>query len=340
MKLLIFTQKVDKNDTVLGFFHKWLEELSKNYESLIVVCLEKGESSLPKNVTIYSLGKEKGYSKLRYIFNFYKYLKVISGSYDRVFVHMNEEYVILGGLYWRVRKIPIYFWRNHPYGSLVTVLSVALSSKVFCTSSQSFTAKFSKTKIMPVGVDTNTFKPVENIVRKKYSVCIVGRVSPIKRIEIGLSALNTLVKNGTQVSLSIIGSAEDKYRGYLESLKSFVSSHGLSNTVSFSDSVPQEKLPQVYSCFEICLNLTPAGSFDKTIVEASSCGLVPVVTNRSFSGLLPESCISGDSPEEIALTLEKFLTGSEKVKIQKELESFAQKESLSELVKKLQEEIQ
>ena len=42
-KLLIFTQKADINDPVLGFFHKWIEEFSKNFESIIVVCLEKGE---------------------------------------------------------------------------------------------------------------------------------------------------------------------------------------------------------------------------------------------------------------------------------------------------------
>ena len=74
MKLLILTQKVDKNDTTLGFFHRWIEEFSKNYEKIIVICLYKGEYNLPQNVEVYSLGKERGVSKIGYVLNFYKYI--------------------------------------------------------------------------------------------------------------------------------------------------------------------------------------------------------------------------------------------------------------------------
>src|SRR3989344_839285 len=108
MKLLIFTQKVDKNDSTLGFFHTWIMEISKKVESVSVICLGVGEYNLPKNVTVYSLGKDQidTYStkyivrKIRYIINFYKYLFLIKGSYNRVFIHMNEEYAPLAGWYW------------------------------------------------------------------------------------------------------------------------------------------------------------------------------------------------------------------------------------------------
>src|ERR1051326_6719713 len=106
MKLLIITQKVDKNDPVLGFFYGWLLSFSKIAETITVICLEKGQSDLPTNVTIYSLGKESETSKFGYVINFYKYLNQISGSYDRVFVHMNQEYLLLVGFYWIIKKIP------------------------------------------------------------------------------------------------------------------------------------------------------------------------------------------------------------------------------------------
>ncbi len=38
MRLLITTQKVDKKDPILGFFHRWLEEFDKHRERLRVVC--------------------------------------------------------------------------------------------------------------------------------------------------------------------------------------------------------------------------------------------------------------------------------------------------------------
>ena len=60
MKLLIITQKVDRNDPILGFFHRWLEEFAKNCEQVTVICLYKREYNLPGNVKVLSLGKESG----------------------------------------------------------------------------------------------------------------------------------------------------------------------------------------------------------------------------------------------------------------------------------------
>src|SRR3989344_3044591 len=100
MRLLIVTQKVDIKDPILGFFHRWIEEFAKNFEKVIVVCLEKGEFYLPENVKILSLEKEESKSKVRYIVHFYKYIWEERKNYDTVFVHMNQEYVLLGGLFW------------------------------------------------------------------------------------------------------------------------------------------------------------------------------------------------------------------------------------------------
>ncbi len=335
MRILVITQKIDKNDKVLGFFHGWLKELSQKFESVEVICLEKGEFDLPKNTTVYSLGKEIGVSKLGFLKNLYRYLFLIRGSYDRVFVHMNEEYLLLAGLYWKSVGIPVYLWRNHPKGSLKTRIAVMLSKKVFCTSRSSFTARFKKTLVMPAGIDTKTFRPVEGIVRGKYSVCMVGRISPIKQIDLALKAIKILVSKGIQVSLSIIGPVLDKDQEYFESLKKYIKENNLSNIVSWKDAVSIDNLPEVYSSFEICLNLTPSGSFDKTIVEASSCGAVPLVSNSSLKGFLPDLCITGNLPEEIAESLQKLLEPKEQVKIQDKLKHFVESQSLSELVKKL-----
>ena len=112
-KLLIITQKVDKNDSVLGFFHGWILEFAKNYEELIVICLEKGEYDLPDNVKVLSLGKEDNVSKFVYLIRFYKYILQNRKNYDNVFVHMNVEYVILGGLVWKILRKKIGLWYMH-----------------------------------------------------------------------------------------------------------------------------------------------------------------------------------------------------------------------------------
>lgn len=338
MKILVFTQKIDSADPVLGFFHDWMDKLSYHFEKIEIVCLEKGNVSLPKNVNVYSLGKEGGVSRLKYLYNFWKILFSLNENYDKVFVHMNQEYVILGGLYWIMKGKQVFFWRNHSKGNLLTDLSVYLSTKVFCTSKDSYTAKFKKTIIMPAGVNTQVFKAGDGS-RKKYSVCMVGRISPVKHIDIGIEVIRELVSSGVQVSLGIIGPVLDDDRDYFEDLKRYINRNNISSFVSFLPPVPPNKLSQVYNDYQICLNLTDTGSFDKTIVEASSCGVVPLVTNSSMKGLLPDECITESSKESIKVGIKKLLDDHVRISLQKSLDGFVKSQSLENLISKLVSEL-
>lgn len=135
MNLLILTQKVDRDDPILGFFHRWIEEFSNHCDKVTVICLSLGKYDLPKNVKVLSLGKEEQLRKrpdlgnfkrsvlgeqlnrLKYIWHFYKYIWQERKNYDSVFVHMNQEYVLLGGLIWKLFGKKVMLWRNHPDGS-------------------------------------------------------------------------------------------------------------------------------------------------------------------------------------------------------------------------------
>src|SRR3989344_3943084 len=101
MRLLIVTQAVDRDDPVLGFFHRWIEELAKRYEYISVICLREGRHSLPQKIRVYSLGKEKGeQSRSRYAFRFLALVWRLRAEYGAVLVHMNQEYVLLAGFLW------------------------------------------------------------------------------------------------------------------------------------------------------------------------------------------------------------------------------------------------
>ena len=184
MRLLIVTQKVDEHDAVLGFFHRWIVGLAKHCERMTVICLEEGAHHVPENVKVLSLGKEKKRSRLQYLTRFYRYIWRERNNYDAVFVHMNQEYVLLGGFIWKILGKKIVMWRNHAKGSWKTRIAVFLSDRVFCTSPQSFTAQFKKTKIMPVGIDTDFFKPDPLIYKKKNSILFLGRIAPVKNVDI------------------------------------------------------------------------------------------------------------------------------------------------------------
>ena len=261
MKLLIVTQKVDKNDPVLGFFHRWIEEFAKNFERVAVICLEKGEFNLP-GVKVLSLGKEERVSRLIYLFRFYKYIWSERKNYDVVFVHMNQEYVLLGWKFWKLWGKKIFLWRNHAKGNILTRLAVLLSNKVFCTSPSSYTARFKKTKLMPVGVDTEFFKPNPNIIREKDSVLLLGRISPVKKV---LEFINWVKDKDYKATIAGPILKEDKEYGKLI-LQS------LAPRIKYIGPVNQGEARRLYQTHEIYANFTPAGSMDKTIIEAAACG--------------------------------------------------------------------
>lgn len=339
MRLLIFTQKIDKNDSILGFFHTWIVEFAKNCEKVTAICLYKGEFDLPKNVVIYSLGKERGVSRLGYIKNLYHYLFLIRGSYDKVFVHMNKEYILLAGLYWKLKNIPVYMWCNHPNGSFLTRVAVVLSAKVFCTSRSAFVARFKKAVIMPVGNDTAFFAPVAGITRKKHSVCMLGRIAPIKHIELALEAINYLILSGVHISLHVVGSPIEKDIDYYNFLKKYVIDNKLSAYIFLTGEAPLSKHPEIFSSYEINLNLTDSGSFDKTILGGTSCGAIPLVSNSSLRGLLPKVCITEATPKAIDDSLIKLLDQRIQAEIKEDLELFVKSQSLDALMKKLFVEI-
>lgn len=288
MKLLVITQKVDKNDPVLGFFHRWIEEFAKQFEFVTVICLEKGDYDLPVNVKVLSLGK-KTYSqntmiyhsvvqRLKYIFKFYKYIWQERNNYDSVFVHMNQEYVLLGWKFWKLWGKKIFLWRNHAKGSWLTRLAVLFSNKVFCTSPQSYTARFKKTKIMPVGIDTDFFKPDPEVFKKPGSILFLGRIAPVKKV---LEFINWVKSKDFQATIAGPILIEDKEYGELV-LKS------LTSKIKYIGPVDQEGAKRLYQSHEIYANFTPAGSMDKTIVEAAACGAKLEIRNQDLKNFKVE----------------------------------------------------
>ncbi len=285
-KLLIITQKVDKDDPILGFFHRWIEEFAKNVERVTVICLERGKFNLPENVKVLSLGKEGGQSRLKYLFNFYKYLWRERKNYGVVFVHMNQEYVLLGCLFWKIWGKKVIMWRNHATGNFFTRVAVYLSDKVFCTSPQSYTAKFRKTEIMPVGVDAETFFSDPVVKKMSRSILALGRISAVKRLTLLVQALLELSRRQVNFTATIVGSpvtgADEVYEKRLHLLAESLIRSG---QLVFRPAVPNHQTPDIYRAHEIYVNLTPSGSMDKTIFEAMACGCVVILEKEDGSGL-------------------------------------------------------
>ncbi len=335
MKLLIITQKVDRNDPVLGFFHRWIEVFSKNYEEVIVICLLQGEAKLPNNVRVLSLGKENGESKIKYIINFYKYIIQERDNYDKVFVHMNQEYILLAGIIWKILNKDIFMWRNHNIGNKLTDIAASFCKKVFCTSRFSYTAKYKNTELMPVGVDLENFKANPNINRIPNSILSLGRIAPSKNIDILVDALVEM-KN-TDIVASIYGDSLLQDNTYYSELKRKGENH-----VDFYKGIPNTETIKVYSAYGIFVNLSSSGMYDKTIFEAIACGCLILASNDNLRGQISDDFIFHERDKaEFISKLNKLLSYGDKqiAEARVELNNFVKNHSLNSLGQKLYDSI-
>lgn len=272
MRLLIVTQTVDQGDSVLGFFVRWIEEFAKHVEHIEVICLKAGTYTLPANVRVHSLGKPysaeatKGAGKrLKYIWNFYRYIWELRHDYDAVFVHMNPEYVVLGGFLWRLWGKKIALWYTHK--SVDTKLRIAafLANIIFTASKESFRLKSGKVHIMRHGIDVDFFSPDPSVTRGDWMLS-VGRLMPSKRHDL---AIERAVREGR--ALRIAGEGPERAR--LETLE-----QKLHATVQFLGALTQTQLRDEYRTAAYFIHTSETGSLDKVVLEALACGL-PIRTN-------------------------------------------------------------
>lgn len=306
MRLLILTQKVDQNDSILGFFHHWIAVFATHCEQVVVIALEVGEYKLPQNVRVYSLGKERGVSRIGYLLNFYRIIFRERKNYDVVFVHMNQEYVLLGGVLWKLFGKKVMFWRNHPSGNLFTHIAMVISDKIFCTSKYSFTVRSKKTTLMPVGIDTELFKKNEGE-KMENSVLFLARISPVKRQDLLIEALNILYKEGVVFVADFYGDFLPKDAPYAELLKGKTKEYRIEKYVNFCQGISHTETPAVYNTHNIFVNASPSGMYDKTIFEAMACECLILTSNQNLKGEIDDIFLFAENDAHSLASKLKYL---------------------------------
>ena len=290
MRLLIITQKVDKNDPILGFFHRWLEEFAKNCEQLLVICLEQGKYNLPQNVKVLSLGKERKISRSQYIYKFYRYIWQERKSYDAVFVHMNVEYIILGAILWKIFHKKMSLWYMHKAITWKLKIAEKLADVIFTGTKESFRLESKKLKILHHGIDSDLFNfKMHKFSKNFWYFLSVSRVSKIKNIHRMIDLVASLKRYNSNIELAIIGNpVTNQDEEYFSRLQEQVVRLNLKDNINFLGTVTNDQLSQFYHKADIFFNFSDTGSLDKAILEAMSCGSLVLTSNDSARAFLPD----------------------------------------------------
>jgi len=303
MKLLMITRKVDKDDAQAGFIYGWVKKLGEKVNQLKVICLEKGNTEgLPKNIEVFSLGKENGKNRIKEFINFQKGALKFVKQVDGVFCHMNPEYTILISPYAKIFRKKVVVWYSHKAINWKVRLINILADKIVTPTKDGFGLKSNKKIVIGHGIDTELFKPAQNKEKNDiFRIISVGRISPIKDYKTLIKAIDIVNKN-INIKVDIVGGLGlDSQQNYFKELQSIIKEKKLENVISFKNLIPNKELPKYYQDSDLSINLCPTGSPDKAVLESMACNLPVLVANETFKkdfGLCAEQLIFKHSDSE------------------------------------------
>lgn len=286
MRLLIITQKADRNDPILGFFHRWLEEFARNFEHVTVIAQSVGAYELPTNVEVLSLGKQNRASTLMQVCRFWRLVIRRRRDYDAVLVHMTPVWVLLGGLVWKVLRKPIYLWYEIKRGGWKLSLAHAFSTKIFCATPHGLPKQMPKAVVTGHGIDTEAFCAGTEP-RDPQLIVSISRITRIKKIDVLLRAFATLPP---EFHFTIAGGTitrDDEREAVC--LRLLIDTMEIGKRVRMIEAIPHEEARALLQKSALLLHAC-GGGLDKVVLEAMACECPVVSSSDAAISVLPSEC--------------------------------------------------
>lgn len=298
MKVLMITPGIDESHDILGFIPTWVRKLAERVDKLYVITFHHDiKTELPDNVAVCDVNK-MGVSRLGKFIRFssrllhlnYTMLRIVP-KVDVVFCHMYPDFTLMSAPYAKLFRKSLVTWYTHGHVSLRLRIAHLLVNKMVTASKESFRIKSHKVIITGHGIDTDRFKPAENLAGKKKSkttILSVGRISPRKNIETLIKATDILVneKGMKDLTLVIVGGVPvASQEPFFEELKNMVNELELGNHVEFVGSVPYSNVVNYYQQCDLFVTGSRTGSIDKNVLEAMACEKPAIACNEPFENV-------------------------------------------------------
>lgn len=289
MRLVILTQVLDRQDAVLGFFHRWCDLFARHVDELIVVAQQVGQVELPANVRVMSLGREHGASRgamaRRMLAVLLRLPRVATPT--AVLAHMVPRFVLNAAPAAFLRRLPLHLWYTHKGVDLSLKLATPLVRRVFTASPESFRLATppGKRVVTGHGIDCVQFQTATG--PRPVDVLSVGRLAPSKgQIEL-LDALQLLQPvPTTELAGDILLESDKPYRQRLEERAA-----ATGGRVRLLGAVPYPQVAELMRRARVLVNVSRTGSVDKVVLEAMAAGTLPLTCNESFRSVFDADLI-------------------------------------------------
>lgn len=156
-----------------------------------------------------------------------------------------------------------------------------------------YQADKNKMTIIPPGVNTSFFKPIDKEAAKQTIgakeedkiLLFVGRIEPLKGLDMLMYALKVLIMQNPHINvcLWIVGGdilqKQEMWSHQLKMLQQLKEVLHLSTRVKFVGLKTQEELPAYYNAAEMVIMPSHYESFGMVTLEAMACGIPVITTN-------------------------------------------------------------
>ncbi len=284
-RLLVFVNIFDRHNDVLGFFVGWVQELASRGVPITVITQQAGEDV--SGATIYSLDKEHAPGRIRRAFAYLLLLWKLRDTFDDVLVMMAPGWTILTAFLAKPLGKPLLLWYAVWRGDWRLHVAHMLADKVLCSVREAFPFPSQKLILIGQGIDTAYFIPRPEH-RVQGRILFLGRISPVKNLEILLKAFTDLEHDMPgRFLLTIAGGAvRQSDKAYITKLHALAHELGIGDRIVWAGRIPHAQVSRYYQEADIVVNLTPTGSFDKAMLEAMACECLLVASNAALRQFL------------------------------------------------------
>jgi glycosyltransferase involved in cell wall biosynthesis len=282
--LLIFNLETNLDSTVLAGAHDWIIEFSKHYEELIVISNRVGRYQLPLNVTVLEMSLSR--NKLKFIRDYLRTVMLIirRRSQLHIFYHMTSYSLMIFAPFAHILKVRQSIWYSHSVADFPLRASLRYADFAVSSSKGSFPLVIGP-KLHEIGhgisINANDMADYHSVQIRKGTV-IVGRVTPIKRIEAFIEALGQdPIIAQRYLPVHIYGPITDKL--YKDFLLGLADQHGIK--IFFFGELPYKEIQENNKKYRFVFSGTPK-STDKALLEACISGCIPLTENLEAQALV------------------------------------------------------
>lgn len=285
MRILVFNLATDADDPLLNFAVGWLDALARRVTSVHVITMRQGRASVPANVHLCSVGKERGYSEIRRLVRFYQNLLSIlrTTQIDVCFAHMMPLFTVLAAPILQALRIPTVLWYAHRQVTPMLRLAHSLATCVVSVNSESY--PYRQDKLIPVGhgIDINLFAPGLKPPAPAPLLLSVARIAPIKDPLTLVEAVSLLRQAGYRVQCVLVGPILPQHHTYAAHIQQQIVQRGLQDDISLLGPMASGDVVQYYQRCWLHITTAPADhSVDKAGLEALACGRPTLASAKSF----------------------------------------------------------